>query len=442
MAFTDGRQIDGVRLWQSLMEMAEIGATPRGGVCRIALSQEDGVARARFRAMCQAAGLAVRVDAVGNMFARREGSDPSRPPVLFGSHLDTQPSGGRFDGVLGVLAGLEVMRSLDALGLRTVAPLELVNWTDEEGCRFGLGLIGSGVWAGVHNATSVERLTDASGVSFGAALDAIGARGEAPAAAFPADAYFELHIEQGPVLERAGLDIGVVTGGQAQIWFDVVAEGQAAHAGTTPPEMRRDALVCAAQVIALVDRMMRARGAEGRGTVGQLAVHPNSRNVIPGAVRFSVEFRHPSTAEIDVIATEFNDAAQAIAREAGVTLTVTPVLRIAAQEFDPSCIALVADAAAAAGYAAQTIISGAGHDALYVARHVPTAMIFVPCAGGLSHNEAESMTPEQAAAGTQVLFDIVRARADRPISAAQRPTSLAATADQQRAGFRAGTGFS
>ena len=242
------QRIDGRRLWDSLMEMAEIGATPKGGVKRLALGPVDKAGRDRFRTLCEAAGLAVRVDAMGNMFARRAGRDAGRRPVLFGSHLDSQPTGGKFDGALGVMAGLEVMRSLDDLGIVTEAPVELVNWTDEEGSRFGKSLMGSGVWAGVYDQAETEALCDLEGVSVGASLDAIGYRGAEPARPFPADAYFELHIEQGPILEREGKQIGVVTGGQAQVWYDVVATGQDSHAGTTPPSTRRDALVCAARV--------------------------------------------------------------------------------------------------------------------------------------------------------------------------------------------------
>ncbi len=413
MRASDNRRIDGRRLWDSLMAMAEIGATPKGGVRRLALSDVDRRGRARFREWCEAAGLAVRVDAMGNMFARREGRDPARLPVLFGSHLDSQPSGGKFDGALGVLAGLEVIRTLNEMDLVTEAPLELVNWTDEEGSRFGHSLMGSGVWAGVYAPAATEALADAEGVSVGAALDAIGARGPEPAAAFPADAYFELHIEQGPILEREGCAIGIVTGGQAQIWYDAVATGQESHAGTTPPEARRDALLCAARVIELVDRMMRARGENGRGTVGELHVSPNSRNVIPGEVHFSVEFRHPDEAEVARIAAQFPREAGFIARDCGVSLELRELFRIPAQPFDAECIALVRQAAARLGYSARDIVSGAGHDAVYVARRVPTAMIFTPCKDGLSHNEAESIAPNEAEAGCQVLFEAVLARANR-----------------------------
>ena len=415
MTVQTNQRIDGVRLWDSLMEMAKIGATPKGGVRRLTLTEVDRAGRDRFRAWCEAAGLTVRVDAIGNMFARRPGRDPSRAPVLFGSHLDSQPSGGKFDGALGVIAGLEVMRTLDDLGIVTEAPLELVNWTDEEGSRFGRSLMGSGAWAGVFPLETVYGLTDLEGVTVATALDAIGYRGEEQVAPFPADAYFELHIEQGPILEREGKQIGVVTGAQSQVWYDVVATGQDAHAGTTPPSARRDALVCAARIIDLVDRMMRARGEDGRGTVGQLVVLPNSRNVIPGEVRFSVEFRHPDSAEVDRIHAQFPREAGFVARDCGVTLEIIPVFKRAAQPFDPGCIALVRAAAERLGLSTREIVSGAGHDAVYVADHVPTAMIFTPCKDGLSHNEAESILPEEAEAGCQVLFQAVVERANRAL---------------------------
>ena len=409
----DNLRIDGARLWDGLMRMAEVGATPKGGVCRLALSQTDAQGRELFRSWCEQSGLAVRTDTMGNMFARRPGRDPARLPVLFGSHLDSQPTGGKFDGALGVMAGLELMRSLNDFGMVTEAPLELVNWTDEEGSRFGHSLMGSGVWAGVYDQSVTETLADPDGVTVGEALDGI--RGEVPTRPFPADAYFELHIEQGPILEAARAEIGIVTGSQAQVWFTAVATGQDSHAGTTPPAARRDALVCAARVVDLVDRMMRARGDLGRGTVGQLFVLPNSPNVIPGEVRFTVEFRHPDQAEIDRLAAQFPREAGFVARDCGVALAVTEKFRIPAQVFDPACIDLVRNAATARGYPAQDIVSGAGHDAVYVARHVPTAMIFTPCRDGLSHNEAEHIEPGQAGAGCQVLFDAVVARANRAL---------------------------
>jgi N-carbamoyl-L-amino-acid hydrolase len=412
MTLTNQR-IDGKRLWDSLMGFAAIGATPKGGVRRLTLTETDKRARDKFRAECEALGLTVRVDAIGNMFARRPGRDPSRLPVLFGSHLDSQPSGGKFDGALGVIAGLEVMRSLHDLGITTEAPLELINWTDEEGSRFGHSLMGSGVWAGVFPFDKVLGFTDTDGVSVASALDQIGYAGTEPASPFNADAYFELHIEQGPLLERDAKQIGIVTGAQAQVWYDAVTTGQDSHAGTTPPSTRKDALVCAARIIDLVDQMMRARGEDGRGTVGQLLVSPNSRNVVPGEVRFSVEFRHPTDAELDILDAEFPPAAQAIAKAAGIDLNLTTLFKVPMQPFDPSCVDLVRQGAAKLGYTTRDIVSGAGHDAVYVARHVPTAMIFTPCKDGLSHNEAESIEPEEAEAGCQVLFEAVVARANR-----------------------------
>lgn len=409
------QRINGRRLWDSLMQMAEIGATPRGGVRRLTLTEVDRQGRERFRAWCEVLGLTVRVDAVGNMFARREGRDPTRPPVLMGSHLDSQPSGGKFDGALGVLGGLEVMRTLNDLNIVTEAPIELVNWTDEEGSRFGHSLLGSGVWAGVYPLEEALGLRDIEGVSVAEALDGIGYRGPHPAAPFPADAYFELHIEQGPILEKEGKLIGIVTGAQAQVWFDAVVTGRDSHAGTTPPYARRDALVAAARVIALVDRLMRERGEDGRGTVGFLQVIPNSRNVVPGEVRFSVEFRHPASAEIEALADGFPALAEQAIAGTGCTLALKELFRFGLQPFDPGCVELVRQAAARLGYPAREIVSGAGHDAVYVSRRVPTAMIFTPCKDGLSHNEEESIRPEEAEAGCQVLFEAVLARANRPL---------------------------
>ncbi|MCR0981299.1 Zn-dependent hydrolase [Roseomonas populi] len=407
------QRIDDRRLWDALMDMARIGATPKGGVKRLTLTEVDRAGRDQFRRWCEEAGLTVRVDEIGNMFARRPGRDPARKPVLFGSHLDSQPTGGKFDGALGVIAGLEVMRTLRDLNIETEAPLELINWTDEEGSRFGHSLMGSGVWAGVYDPDETYAIKDLEGTSVIEALEGIGYRGDAPARPFEADSYFELHIEQGPILEREGKRIGIVTGGQAQVWYDAVLTGQDSHAGTTPPSARRDALLGAARIVELVDSLMRQRGEDGRGTVGRLQVFPNSCNVVPGEVRFSVEFRHPSGAEIEALAEEFPKRAGEIAAAVGLSLELRELFRIPAQPFDAECVGLVRDAAARLGLPARDIISGAGHDAIYVARRVPTAMIFTPCKDGLSHNEAESILPEEAADGCQVLFEAVLARANR-----------------------------
>ncbi len=409
------QRIDGQRLWSALMAMAEIGATPKGGVKRLTLTEIDRQGRDRFAEWCRALGLTIRVDEIGNMFARREGRDPSRAPVLMGSHLDSQPSGGKFDGALGVIAGLEVMRSLNDLNITTEAPIELVNWTDEEGSRFGHSLMGSGTWAGVFPLEKTYSLTDAEGVRVDTALDQIGYRGPEPAKPFAADAYFELHIEQGPILEREGRQIGIVTGAQAQVWYDARIEGQDSHAGTTPPSTRRDALLATARVVELVDRIMRSRGEDGRGTVGWLQVAPNSRNVVPGETRFSVEFRHPDFAEVQAMAAEFEAQALGLVAANGCAWHLAELFRLDAQPFDPACVGLVEEAASRLGLSARKIVSGAGHDAVYVARHVPTAMIFTPCKDGLSHNEAESIEPGEAEAGCQVLFQAVLARANRTL---------------------------
>ena len=392
------------RLWQRLMAIAAFGATAKGGVHRLALGEADLAARAQLAAWAGAAGLGLTTDRYGNQFFRREGRNPALPPVLFGSHLDSQPMGGRFDGALGVIAALEVMESLNDRGVITEAPLVLVNWTDEEGSRFGKSLLGSGLWAGAFDPAATLALRDAQGIGLEEALipacgpDAVPPKGRA---------YFELHIEQGVILERAGIPLGVVTGCQAQVWYELVATGQAAHAGTTPPAFRQDALLCAARVIDLVDRMMRARGEDGRGTVGRLQVFPNSSNVIPGEVRFSAEFRHPLDGEIGRIKAQFPREAGFIARDCEVRLAVREVMNLPATPFDPALLAMLRGAAADLGLASRDIISGGGHDAIHAAMHMPTAMIFVPCLGGRSHCEEESITPEQASAGAALLYEAV-----------------------------------
>lgn len=420
MTARTNQRIDGARLWGTLMEIAKIGATPKGGVKRITLSEEDRQGRLLFQSWCEALGLRVRVDSMGNMFARREGRDPARPPVLMGSHLDSQPTGGKFDGALGVIAGLEVMRTLHDLNIVTEAPIELVNWTDEEGCRFGRAMMGSAVWSGLETEETIKARRDEDGVTVAEALQKVGFVGAEPCAPFPADAMFELHIEQGPMLEAEGKKIGIVTGAQAQIWYEAEVTGMDSHAGTTPAVARKDALLTAARIVDLVDAIMREEGDTsvtdpGRGTVGRFTVYPNSPNVIPGRVRFNVEFRNVSEARIAEIAATFPARAQALAEANGTNMTLTTVFRVPAQPFDPDCVALVEQAAAKLGYSARRMVSGAGHDAVYTASRIPTAMIFTPCKDGLSHNEAESIEPDEAEAGTQVLFEAVLARANRVI---------------------------
>ena len=418
MTARTNQRIDGARLWGTLMEIAKIGATPNGGVKRITLSEEDRQGRLLFQSWCEALGLKVRVDTMGNMFARREGRDSTRPPVLMGSHLDSQPTGGKFDGALGVIAGLEVMRTLHDLNIVTEAPIELVNWTDEEGCRFGRAMMGSAVWSGLAPEETIKARRDEDGVTVAEALQKVGFVGTEPCAPFPADAMFELHIEQGPMLEAEGKKIGIVTGAQAQIWYEAEVTGMDSHAGTTPAMARKDALLTAARIVDLVDAIMREEGDTkvtdpGRGTVGRFTVYPNSPNVIPGRVRFNVEFRNVREARIAEIAAIFPARAQALAEANGTNITLTPVFRVPAQPFDPDCVALVEQAAAKLGYPARRMVSGAGHDAVHTASCIPTAMIFTPCKDGLSHNEAESIEPDEAEAGAQVLFEAVLARANR-----------------------------
>lgn len=396
--------IDADRLWDSLMQTAEIGGTPDGGIARLTLSDDDRRVRDWLARQCAALGMSLRVDEVGNMFATRAGRRADLPAIAMGSHLDTQPTGGRFDGVLGVLGGLEVLRTLDAAGYRTEAPLMLVNWTNEEGARFSPAMLGSGVWAGVYDRAHADARQDASGDSFGASLDRIGWRGTEAAGAVQFGAMFELHIEQGPILEAEGAQIGVVQGIQGMRWFDLTLTGTAAHTGSTPMDMRRNALLGMAQVILGLDRIARAH--EGAvGSIGHLEISPNSHNVIPGAVRATIDLRHPSDAVLDRIEAEVAALVALAAAEAGLEERLEPISRTAAVAFDAGCIASVR--AGAAGFATRDIISGAGHDAAHAAARAPTTMIFVPSAGGLSHNPAESTTPGECAAGVQVLLNAV-----------------------------------
>lgn len=402
--------IDGARLWRSLMDLARIGATPLGGVRRLALTDLDGQARDQVVAWFEAAGLEVRVDPIGNIFGRRAGADASRPPVVAGSHIDTQPSGGKFDGNYGVLAGLEVVRTLNDRGVRTVAPLEVAVWTNEEGTRFTPVMMGSGVFAGVFALDHVLARTDLAGKSVGEALRRIGYAGAAPLGT-PIGAYFEAHIEQGPILEDTGTTIGVVTGALGQRWFDVAVTGLNAHAGPTPMGSRRDALLAAAWLVGEVNRIAREQGPDGRGTVGYLQVSPNSRNVIPGEARFSVDFRHPTEAGLAAMERALRAACATAAREHRVEVAAEEVVRFAPCRFDAGCIGAVRAAAAALGLSHRDIVSGAGHDAVYVVGVAPAAMIFVPCKDGVSHNEIEDARPEHLAAGCDVLLHAMLAHA-------------------------------
>ncbi|WP_175967466.1 Zn-dependent hydrolase [Burkholderia sp. BCC0322] len=403
-------EIDGARLWQSLADMARVGATPRGGVRRLALTEDDRRGRDLFAQWCRDAGMTVSVDAVGNLFARRDGADAQAAPVLIGSHLDTQPEGGRFDGVYGVLAALELVRTLNDAGIATDKPLEIVSWTNEEGARFAPAMLGSAVFTGALALGDALAKQDADGVTLGAALDACGYRGTR-ATGGPVDAYFEAHIEQGPVLEANGTTIGIVTGGQAIRWLDVTVMGVAAHAGTTPMPYRKDACFASTQMALELERIVTGYAPRGLATIGQVAIRNASRNTIAGELTFTVDLRHHDDAQVDAMERELRDACTRVAAARGVQVAIDTCWRSPATPFDRDCVEQVAQAAAAFGYTHERIVSGAGHDAILLARQVPTAMVFIPCVDGLSHNEAEDALPVDVTRGTNVLLHAVLARA-------------------------------
>lgn len=401
-------RIDAQRLWRSLMDLAKIGATPKGGVRRLALTEVDRQGRDQFVRWARGAGLAVRWDAVGNIFARREGAEPL-PPVMIGSHLDSQPSGGRFDGAYGVMAGLEVLRTLNDRKVKTRSPVEVASWTNEEGSRFAPGMAGSGVFTGVHRLEEIKESKDLEGVSFGEALERIGYAGAG--GPHPVGAYFEAHIEQGPVLEDTRTTIGVVQGALGQRWFDVAVTGQDAHAGPTPMELRRDALIGASRLVLEVNRIAREYPDYARATVGFMQVKPNSRNVVPGEVHLTVDMRNASDRTLSLMQQDLEKSANAIAAECRVAIEVREIVHFPPCEFAPELVDSVRRAAKALGLSHRDIVSGAGHDAVYLARVAPTAMIFVPCEGGISHNEIENARPEDLAAGCDVLLQAVLERA-------------------------------
>ena len=403
-------RIDGARLWQSLMDLARIGSTPKGGVCRIALTDLDRQGRDLFVQWAREAGCSIRIDAIGNIFARRAGADDSLAPVMTGSHIDTQPAGGKFDGNYGVMAGLEVVRTLNAAGVRTRAPIEVAVWTNEEGSRFVPVMMGSGVFAGAFTLEHALVQRDAQGVSVAEALAAIGYAGQAGAAPV-VGAYFEAHIEQGPVLENHERVIGVVQAALGQRWYDVTVQGMEAHAGPTPMELRQDALLAASALVAEVNRIALDRLPHARGTVGSLEVHPNSRNVIPGRVKLSVDLRAPDDAQLLDMDAALRAACARIAAERGLAIDVGQVVYFPPQPFTPHLVEAVRANAADLGYSCMDVVSGAGHDAVYVARVAPAAMIFVPCADGISHNEIEDADPAHLEAGCNVLLRAMLASA-------------------------------
>ena len=399
-------QIDAQRLWDTLMETAQIGATAKGGICRLSLTDLDRQVRDWLKAQCQALGCAVSVDEVGNMFARRGGKNPYLPPVAMGSHLDTQPTGGKFDGPLGVLAALEALRTLHDHDRTTNAPVELVNWTNEEGARFAPAMLASGVFAGVFTADYAYARTDRDGKSFGKELKRIGYRGPDKAGAHKFAGMFELHIEQGPVLEHENRMIGIVQGAQGVRWYDLTIAGDEAHAGAMPMKLRKNALVGAARMIERVDAIARDLP-NAVGTVGMIENKPNSRNVIPGEVFLTVDFRHPETMGLDWLEAQLRETLADVLPPLQLSYRKNRIWASPPVHFSPDLIDCVRVAVETAGFSYRDIVSGAGHDSVYISRVAPTTMIFVPSRGGISHNEAEWTTQEQCAAGAQVLLNAV-----------------------------------
>jgi N-carbamoyl-L-amino-acid hydrolase len=389
------------------MHTAQIGATPKGGICRLTLTDLDRQVRDWFKGQCEALGCTVAVDEVGNMFARRAGKNPGLAPIAMGSHLDTQPTGGKFDGALGVLGALEAMRTLHDLGYETNAPVEIVNWTNEEGSRFAPAMLASGVFAGVFTPQYAYSRADRDGKTFGEELRRIGYNGAAKAGAHKFAAMFELHIEQGPILEDETRMIGIVQGVQGMRWYEVTVTGQEAHTGATPMRLRKNALLGAARMIERIEAIAREHSPDAVGAVGLIENKPNSRNVVPGEVFFTVDFRHPDDKVLDVMETKFRAALAESLEPMKLAYTEARIWDSPAVKFAPDLVECVRIGADKAGFTSRDMISGAGHDAAYIARVAPTTMIFVPCAGGISHNEAESTSFDQCAAGAQVLLNAV-----------------------------------
>jgi N-carbamoyl-L-amino-acid hydrolase len=400
-------RIDSTRLWDSLMEMAKIGPGVAGGNNRQTLTDADGEGRHLFRRWCEAAGLTLGVDTMGSMFATRAGTDPDALPVHIGSHLDTQPTGGKYDGVLGVLSGLEVIRTMNDLGIQTKHPVVVTNWTNEEGARFAPAMLASGVFAGVHSQDYAYERTDLDGKKFGDELKRIGWVGDEKVGARKMHAMFEYHIEQGPILEAEGREIGVVTHGQGLWWLEITLTGKEAHTGSTPMHMRVNASLGLGRILERVQQIAMSHQPNAVGGVGQIKVSPNSRNVLPGQVVFTVDIRSPERAKLDMMRAEVERAAQAVAKELGLGCAIEPVGHFDPVEFDPGLVKVVRGAAEKLGLSHMDIVSGAGHDACWINRVAPTVMIMCPCVDGLSHNEAEEISPEWAAKGADVLFHAV-----------------------------------
>ena len=400
------------RLWDSIHTMAEIGPGVAGGNNRQTLTDDDARGRTLFKSWCEGAGMTMGLDQMGTMFARREGTDPSLDPVYIGSHLDTQPTGGRYDGVLGVLSGLEVIRTLDDLGIRTRRPIVVVNWTNEEGARFAPAMLASGVFAGIHTLDYAYGRKDMEGKSFGDELTRIGWVGDEPVGARKMHSYFEYHIEQGPILEAENKQIGVVTHGQGLWWLEFTLTGKEAHTGSTPMNMRVNAGLAMARIFEMVQEVAMSEQPGAVGGVGQVTFSPNSRNVLPGTVVFTVDIRSPDQAKLDRMRTRIEAEAPKICETLGVRCSVEPVGHFDPVTFDPTLVARVRGAAEKLGYSHMDIISGAGHDACWANRVAPSVMIMCPCVDGLSHNEAEDISKDWAAAGADVLFHAVVETAD------------------------------
>ncbi|MDX8438671.1 Zn-dependent hydrolase [Mesorhizobium australafricanum] len=400
-------RINSDRLWDSIMEMAKIGPGIAGGNNRQTVTDEDGEGRHLFKRWCEAAGLEMGLDEMGTMFARREGSDPSLPPVYVGSHLDTQPTGGKYDGVLGVLGGLEVVRSLNDLGIKTRHPIVVTNWTNEEGARFAPAMMASGVFAGVLDQSDVYQHVDKDGKKFGEELERIGWKGTEKVGDRKIHAFFELHIEQGPILEDEGIDIGVVTHGQGLKWLQVTLTGKEAHTGSTPMPKRRNAGLGMARVIELVHEIAMDYQPDAVGAVGHMQAYPNSRNIIAGRTVFTIDIRSPEKQVLDTMDGRIREGIDTICDALDIKYEIEQVGHFDPVTFDKNCVKAIRDAAERLGYSHRNIVSGAGHDACWINRVAPTAMVMCPCVDGLSHNEAEEITREWAAAGADVLFHAV-----------------------------------
>ncbi|WP_306120442.1 MULTISPECIES: Zn-dependent hydrolase [unclassified Roseitalea] len=405
-------RIDGDRLWDAIHAMAEIGPGVAGGNNRQTVTDEDAEGRRLFQRWCEEAGLTMGVDEMGTMFMRREGTDPDALPVYVGSHLDTQPTGGRYDGVLGVLAGLEIVRTMNDLDIRTKHPIVVTNWTNEEGTRFAPAMMASGVFAGVLDQADVYGHTDAEGKTFGAELERIGWKGTEKVGDRKMHAFFELHIEQGPILEAEGRDIGVVTHGQGLRWIECTVTGKESHTGSTPMPMRRNAGRGLAQITELVHRIAMDNAPNAVGAIGHVDVYPNSRNIIPGKVVFTVDFRSHELDRLNAMVDRLLEEAPKLCEAIGVGFQAQIVGQFDPPAFDEECVRMIREAAERLGYSHMDIVSGAGHDACWINRVAPTAMVMCPCVDGLSHNEAEEITKQWAKAGADVLFHAVMEKAE------------------------------